>query len=264
VSTEGVGVAAPAAGDDGLPSLRRYASLREEVAGALRAALVAGQMVPGRVYSAPALAARFGVSPTPVREAMLDLAKEGLVEVVRNKGFRVTELSERDLDEITELRALIEVPSVARLYGRVTVDDLERLRPLATTIVDAAREGDLIAYVEADRRFHLGLLELGGNSRIVETVGELRMRSRLFGLSRLAERGQLVPTAEEHVGLLDLLATGTGGSGAGVGDGAGAGAVAELMRQHLSHVRGIWAHGWSLARDTSDNSTQPPELHDQE
>jgi DNA-binding GntR family transcriptional regulator len=256
VSTQRV---AEAAGDDGLPQLRRYASLREEVAGALRAALVAGQMVPGTVYSAPALAARFGVSPTPVREAMLDLAKEGLVEVVRNKGFRVTELSERDLDEITELRMLIEVPTVARLAGQVGAGDLERLRPLAASIVAAARGGDLIAYVEADRQFHLELLELGGNSRVVATVGELRLRSRLFGLGQLAERGLLVASAEEHVRLLDLLAaadpagpartastasTASAASVAGTGDPAADGdAVAELMRQHLGHVRGIWAHG---------------------
>ncbi len=222
---------AVAAGYDGLPSLRRYASLREEVAGALRAALVAGQMQPGTVYSAPVLAARFGVSPTPVREAMLDLAKEGLVEVVRNKGFRVTELSDTDLDEITELRQLIEVPTVAKLAGKVSTNALAQLRPLAVTIVEAARAGDLIAYVEADRRFHLELLGMSGNTRIVATVGELRMRSRLFGLRQLAERGLLVASAEEHVRLLDLLAA------------AEADPVADLMRQHLAHVRGIWAHG---------------------
>ncbi|HSA52260.1 MAG TPA: GntR family transcriptional regulator, partial [Yinghuangia sp.] len=64
-------------------------SLREQVARAIRAALVAGEMRPGVVYSAPGLATRFGVSATPVREALLDLAKDGLVEPVRNKGFRV-------------------------------------------------------------------------------------------------------------------------------------------------------------------------------
>ncbi|HLH46617.1 MAG TPA: GntR family transcriptional regulator, partial [Acidimicrobiales bacterium] len=79
-------------------------SLREGVADALRAAVVSGEMRPGVVYSVPSLAAQFGVSPTPVREAMLDLLKEGLVESVRNKGFRVTEVTDAQLDEITGLR----------------------------------------------------------------------------------------------------------------------------------------------------------------
>jgi DNA-binding GntR family transcriptional regulator len=88
--------AGPAPGPDpeagpalNLPRVLGHNSLREQVSHALRAALIAGELRPGVVYSAPVLAAGFGVSATPVREAMLDLAKEGLVEVVRNKGFRV-------------------------------------------------------------------------------------------------------------------------------------------------------------------------------
>src|ERR1043166_8203181 len=77
-----------------LPSLGgRRSSYRERVAAALRAALIAGGLRPGEVYSAPDLAPRFGVSATPVREAMLELVKEGLVGTVPNKGFRVTSVS---------------------------------------------------------------------------------------------------------------------------------------------------------------------------
>ena len=77
-------------------------SLREQVAGALRAAIVSGELEPGDVYSAPALGAKFGVSATPVREAMLDLVRENLVTTVPNKGYRVTTMDEADLDDITE------------------------------------------------------------------------------------------------------------------------------------------------------------------
>lgn len=205
--------------------------LRDQVAHALRAALISGELRPGVVYSAPALAADFGVSATPVREAMLDLAREGLVEAVRNKGFRVTELSERDLDEFTEIRALIEVPTVGRVTRTATRDQLEALRPEAEAIVAAAREHDLIAYLEADRRFHLGLLGLAGNARLVETVGDLRKRSRLYGLTRLDQRGELVSSAEEHLELLDLMIAGD------------AEAAEECMARHLGHVRSLWAAG---------------------
>ena len=67
--------------------------LREEIVDTLRGTIIAGELKPGVAYSAPALATRFGVSATPVREAVLDLAKEGLGEIARNKGFRVTQLS---------------------------------------------------------------------------------------------------------------------------------------------------------------------------
>jgi DNA-binding GntR family transcriptional regulator len=127
-----------------LPNLADRVSLREQVADALRAAMISGQLRPGVVYSAPALAATFGVSATPVREAMLDLAKEGMVEAVRNKGFRVTELSEKDLDELTDLRLLLEVPTTARLAGRLDATALARLRELAGAIETGAAAGDLI------------------------------------------------------------------------------------------------------------------------
>ncbi|WP_406288472.1 GntR family transcriptional regulator [Embleya sp. NBC_00896] len=212
-----------------LPSFDDRPILRDRVARELRAALIAGEMRPGVVYSAPALAAQFGVSPTPVREAMLDLANEGLVEAVRNKGFRVTELSDRELDEFTEVRALIEVPVVARLASVVTPEQLALLRPVAEEIVTAAEAGDLIRYVEADRRFHLSLLSLAGNEHLVRVVGDLRKRSRLYGLSRLAQNGRLTASALEHLELLDALAT---------GDSARAEAV---MARHIGHVRNLWA-----------------------
>ncbi|MFE3938843.1 GntR family transcriptional regulator, partial [Streptomyces goshikiensis] len=154
--------------------------LRDQVGHALRAALIAGELRPGNVYSAPGLAAELGVSATPVREAMLDLAREGLVEPVRNKGFRITEVSERDLDQYTELRTMIEVPTIGRITKIAKPEQLEALRPIAEEIVTSAREHNLIGYLEADRRFHLTLLALAGNDRLVETVGDLRKRSRLY------------------------------------------------------------------------------------
>jgi DNA-binding GntR family transcriptional regulator len=212
-----------------LPSMNERRSLRELITHELQAALVAGRLRPGIVYSAPMLASEFGVSATPVREAMLDLTKEGLVEVVRNKGFRIVGLTDQDLDDFTEIRALIEIPATVRVAAGATAEQLEPLRPVAAEIVAAARSGDLIAYVEADRRFHLGLLAFTGNRHLVETVGDLRKRSRLYGLNQLAEAGRLVASAEEHEQLLDLMIA---------RDLPG---VEQAITRHLGHVRSLWA-----------------------
>ncbi|WP_431967054.1 GntR family transcriptional regulator [Actinacidiphila sp. bgisy160] len=212
-----------------LPALgrRRTGSYRELVADALRAALVAGELRPGEVHSVPALAGRFGISATPVREALLDLAKEGLLDPVPNKGFRVTAVSGRQLDEYTHLRSLIEIPTVTGLASTADATALEALRPAAEQIVTAAAAGELIAYVEADRRFHLGLLALAGNEHLVEVVGDLRKRSRLYGLTALAERGLLRASAQEHLELLDALLARDGAR------------VQAVMTRHLGHVRGL-------------------------
>lgn len=89
------------AAPEGLAAIGGRTSLRERVAESLRAALVSGRMAPGTTYSIPALAEQFGVSATPVREAMLDLVNEGIVAPVPNKGFRVVELTDAELDQIT-------------------------------------------------------------------------------------------------------------------------------------------------------------------
>lgn len=212
-----------------LTTLTKAPNLRETVAQELRAAIISGEMEPGGVYSAPSLGARFGVSATPVREAMLDLAREGLVVALPNKGFRVQEVSDQDLDDIAEVRLLIEPTTVRSVVGRIPAADLPRLRRMAQRIVDAAAVGDLIGYTEADRRFHLAVLEYSGNRRLVEIVAELRSQSRLLGLSRMLESGRLVSAADEHIELVDLIAA---------GDAAGAEA---LMHAHILHVRSDWA-----------------------
>lgn len=210
-------------------ALPKQEGLRAGVGRALRAAIISGEMRPGVVYSAPSLGARFGVSATPVREAMLDLVKEGLVTSVPNKGFRVTDMSETDLDEITGLRLLIEPPTVRDAVPQIPADDIPALRGLAQDIVDHAVAGDLIAYMEADRRFHVRLLEYSGNRRLVDLVGDLRAHTRLFGLGPLVEQGVLAESADEHLELVDLIEAGD------------ASAVERLMIRHIKHVRGLWA-----------------------
>lgn len=212
-----------------LPIVTPRTSLREQVTEALKAALVSGTLRPGAVYSAPGLAERFGVSATPVREAMLDLVKAGLVEAVPNKGFRVTELTERDLDEYTAIRALLEPPTVAEVAAKAPRDKIAALRPMAERIVEAAIRKDILAYVEADNDFHLALLALAGNEYLVEVVRDLRYRSRLYGVPALAEREELEPSARQHLELLNVVASGN------------TKAAESLTRQHLRHIRGIWA-----------------------
>ena len=121
----------------------RIETLRSQAIRALRAAIVTGELAPGEVHSARELAGVFGVSATPVREAMLELARERLVEPVQNKGFRITEISETDLREIVQLRIFVEVPAVGSVVGKVDQETAARLDSLAVEIEGSADQGDL-------------------------------------------------------------------------------------------------------------------------
>lgn len=187
------------------PVVRRH-SVRGQILDALRAALVDGELIPGQVYSAPALGARFGVSATPVREAMQQLAGEGAVEVVPNRGFRVSERGPRELAELAEVRALIEVPVMLRLARSVPPAGWCALRPLADATVAAAAVGDRASYAEADRAFHGAVLALSGNTQLVAVADELHRRSQWpLETNPPARRADLLADASEHTALLDAL-----------------------------------------------------------
>ncbi|MER5733088.1 GntR family transcriptional regulator [Streptomyces sp. NPDC002138] len=192
--TQGAAVARP-------PVLRH--SVRGQVLDALRAALVDGALVPGEIYSGPALGERFGVSATPVREAMQQLALEGAVECLPNRGFRVVTLSPGELAELAEVRALLEVPVMLDLVRTAAPEAWAGLRPLAEAGVVAAEAGDLPGYAEADRAFHRAVLGLAGNGQLIRVADEVHRRLQWGARTRPS----LARTdAAQHVALLEALA----------------------------------------------------------
>ncbi|MET9502664.1 GntR family transcriptional regulator [Streptomyces sp. NPDC006622] len=190
--------------------LVQRSSVRGQILDALRTALVAGELTPGEVYSAPALGERFGVSATPVREAMQQLALEGAVEVVPNRGFRVIVRGTRELAELAEVRALIEIPVMLRLARTVPAERWTELRPAAEATVRAASSGCRATYAESDRAFHRAVLALCGNDQLVSIADDLHRRSQwpLVGGPLSRGRADLVADAAEHRTLLEALAAG--------------------------------------------------------
>ncbi|MGW0400570.1 GntR family transcriptional regulator [Streptomyces sp. NPDC003002] len=181
-------------------------SVRGQILDALRAALIDGDLVPGEIYSGPALGERFGVSATPVREAMQQLALEGAVECLPNRGFRVLSRTPRERAELAEVRALLEVPVMLRLARAVPAATWEALRPAAAATAEAAAAGDLTGYAEADRAFHRAVLSLAGNDQLVQVAEALHRRAQwpLPGAPRV-RRADLVADAAEHSALLEAL-----------------------------------------------------------
>ncbi|WP_375001301.1 GntR family transcriptional regulator [Aeromicrobium sp. CTD01-1L150] len=209
----------------------RRTSLRSHVERTLSAAIISGQLKPGDLLTVPTLAAEFEVSATPVREALLDLAGRGLVESVRNKGFRVTAVSDDQVQHIADIRMLLEPPAMARLAPDFDPATEPEMRELADQITQGARDGDIKAYLESDVEFHRRLTDMLGNPMLTGIVNDLRTRARLSNLERMAASGLLDASAAEHHELLDALVE---------GDADGAEAV---MRRHIAHTAGIWA-GW--------------------
>lgn len=204
-------------------------SLRAQATGVLRARIISGRLRPGQLYAIGTIAEELGVSATPIREALLDLASEGLVQMERNRGFRVRKVTEEDLDEIVSLRSMIEVQAIWEISDKGLLTDSEDYDALCNEIQRCANAGDWVGYLEADRNFHLTILARLGNTRLLDFVSSLRDQSRLYGLDRIAGTTELKESNDEHHQLLAAIR-------AGASDDA-----AELTRRHLTHARGLWA-----------------------
>jgi DNA-binding GntR family transcriptional regulator len=204
-------------------------SVREQARDILHAQIQTGELEAGVIYSAVALAEQLGVSATPVREALMDLENAGLVEAVRNRGYRVRTVSAVDLDEIVEVRTWLEVPAMGLVLEHATDAEIEALRPLAERICEEARRKDPTQFLVADSIFHTALLELTGSPRLVKLVSELRGQTHLLGLRGLGASGDLDDSGREHLALVDALVA------------RDETLARDLMRHHLQHARGIWA-----------------------
>lgn len=207
----------------------RGVSLRRHVEQTVSAAIISGKLKPGDLLTVPTLATEFEVSATPVREALLDLAGRGLVTSVKNKGFRVTEVSDDQIRNIADIRLLLEPPAMRRLAPGFDPAAEAEIRKLADQISAGAREGDLRAYLAVDIEFHSRLTAMLGNPMLTEMVDDLRTRARLSNLERMAAAGLLAESAAEHHELLDALLA------------HDADLAEAVMRRHLGHTVGIWA-----------------------
>jgi DNA-binding GntR family transcriptional regulator len=206
---------------DGLERLAARRTLAAHAFDAIRAAIIDGRLAAGRQYSVARLAEQFGVSRTPVREALLLLERQGVVRFERNRGVRILETSAHDLDEVFALRLLLEVPATYRACELLDADGLDALRRELAAMARLAREDEEPAFMAHDRRFHELILEASGNRRLAAIVGQLRDLVRFRGASTVGRSRDLRTVHAAHVAILDALAA---------GDPA---AAAEAMRAHL-------------------------------
>ena len=159
------------------------------VARELREAIVEGRLQPNERIKQDAVAKRLGVSRLPVREALRELASEGLVTLERDVGARVTSLDPRELLEIYLLREAVEPMMVAQSARKITADELAAAWEVNTASEPYAESGEAIPYLDHDRRFHWALLDAARLPRAMSLVQ---------GLWRTGERYRVIVTTMPH------------------------------------------------------------------
>jgi DNA-binding GntR family transcriptional regulator len=180
-----------------------FTSLRDKVVKRVRSDIVSGRSAPGTMYSVPSLAGQLGVSTTPVREALLELSRSGLITPLRNRGFRVEATSLEDLNNLFTMRELLERFAMVTLAEQGLTDTGE-LSALADDVAAAVKDKDVLAYIETDRAFHDALTARAGNPLLTKMIMELRDGMRLYGIDSAAGRQRQVDSVREHYQLIEL------------------------------------------------------------
>ncbi|MEI7464245.1 MAG: GntR family transcriptional regulator [Burkholderiales bacterium] len=182
-----------------LPSTALY----QQVAERLRSKIMSHMLAPGSWIDEQALAAEYGTSRTPLREALKVLAAEGLVTMKLRRGAYVTEVSQRDLSEVFHLLSLLECDAVRVVAEQATDAQLAELSTLHAVLEDSVTHAD--AFFAANERFHMQLLEIADNRWRNQIVADMRQVMKLNRHHSLLKEGRLAASLQEHRDIMAAL-----------------------------------------------------------
>jgi DNA-binding GntR family transcriptional regulator len=177
--------------------------LYEQVAERLRSRILSHTLSPGSWIDEQWLCGEYGISRTPLREALKVLATEGLVTMKPRRGAYVTEMSERDVIEVYHLLSLLESDAAGEVARHASDGDLADLAKLHTELEDAVRDRE--RFFALNEAFHLRILAIAGNKWRSQVVTDLRKVMKLNRHHSLFREGRLAESLSEHRALMAAL-----------------------------------------------------------
>ena len=180
-----------------------HRALYVDVAERLRTQIFERSLQPGAWIDEQKLTLEFGISRTPLREALKVLATEGLVTMKPRRGAYVTEVSREDVTQVYRLLAVLESDAVADVARHASDDQLAQLQALHDQLERQARQRD--AYFATNEQFHMALLDIAGNRWRTQIVADLRKVMKLNRHHSLFKQGRLADSLGEHRLLMEAI-----------------------------------------------------------
>lgn len=182
-----------------------YLPLRDVVFNTLRQAILKGELKPGERLMEIALAERLGVSRTPIREAMRKLELEGLVVMIPRRGAQVANITEKDLNDVLEVRIALENMAIEKACKRMTEEELDKLWRAAREFEHTMAEGNLVRLAEADVAFHEIIYQASDNCRLIQVLNNLREQIYRYRVEYLKEEETRNVLVKEHEELYNAV-----------------------------------------------------------
>jgi DNA-binding GntR family transcriptional regulator len=185
-------------------------SLTERAVAALRRDILAARLAPGETISEANAAQMLDLGKAPIRAALARLAEEGLVQAVPRRGWVVSLVTVRDIHEVFDLRLMLEPEAARRAAGRVDAAMLTRLDAVCAAGYDCGDEASVMAFLDANKAFHVAIADLSGNARLARQIDRLLDESTRMLVLGLRRRDRTHEMAHEHHSLVEALALGRG------------------------------------------------------
>lgn len=178
--------------------MNEYLPLRDVVFNTLRQAILKGELKPGERLMEIALAERLGVSRTPIREAMRKLELEGLVVMIPRRGAQVANITEKDLNDVLEVRIALENVAIEKACKLMSEEEMGRLWLAAKEFERTMAEGNLVRLAEADVAFHEIIYKASDNVRLNQVLNNLREQIYRYRVEYLKEEETRNVLVKEH------------------------------------------------------------------
>lgn len=169
-----------------------------QVADRLRAQIYHNELKPGDAIDEPALCKRYGISRTPLREALKVLSSEGLIELIPHKGSFVRSMDIAELNELFPVMAVLEGLCAREAVENCTEEELRRLESMHEKLEKHAANAEVDDYYEQNFVFHQAIQDLAGNRTLQRIIGDLRKVLRLARHTQLTIPGRLAASINEH------------------------------------------------------------------
>jgi DNA-binding GntR family transcriptional regulator len=188
--------------------VQRTPSLRDQALQQVRKSIVVGDLEPGSVHSEQTIAARLGLSRTPIREALLQLVGEGLITFIPNRGARVAHLDPEHLAHVLQFRAAIEGCGASRMAASPDRQRLARLDAELKRQRAIIKKGERLTWIEANADFHGILAESSDNRLMIDAFGPLASHTKRLGYRMNHRTQRMRESLDEHSAIVDAIRRG--------------------------------------------------------
>ena len=189
-------------------NMNEYLPLRDVVFNTLRKAILRGELKPGERLMEIQLANKLGVCRTPIRVAIRKLELEGLVLMIPRKGAEVAQITEKNMQDVLEVRKALEELSVQLACERITPEQVEEMKMAAEDFRKVLKSGDVTKIAEADVKFHDIIFAATNNQRLITLLNNLREQMYRFRVEYLKQKECYPQLLEEHDKLIALISGG--------------------------------------------------------